>query len=84
LALEYAVSMDMSCRVGPDDQDRKLMTGEAPGSRVAWPAPESRSFHIGDPPSLVRIGGVVPDTGCVASRLLWPLEEIECAKMFGP
>jgi hypothetical protein len=41
---EYAVSVDMSNRMGPDGQVQKLVTQEAPGSWVTRPAPKSNSF----------------------------------------
>jgi hypothetical protein len=74
---EYMVSVDMSCRVGPHGQDKKPVTREAPRSWVTQPTPESGSFQMGSPSSLVRSGGVIPDMGCVAPQPFWPLEGTE-------
>jgi hypothetical protein len=74
---EYMVSVDMSCPVGPHGQDKKPVTREAPRSWVMQPTLELGSFQMGGPSSLVRSGGAIPDTGCMAPRLFWPLEGTE-------
>jgi hypothetical protein len=40
---EYTISVDMSCRAGPNGRGQKPVTQKAPGSWVMWPAPDNNN-----------------------------------------